>query len=80
MMTLYQHYRTNIWIDLYPVDQFLRRQAITKWIFQLTFIQTILFAFVFVAMQNYVGALLTFIGGTLFTIIFINGYAKSKFV
>jgi len=80
MMTLYQHYRTNIWIDLYPVDQFLRRQAITKWIFQLTFIQTILFAIVFVAMQIYMGALLTFIGGTLFTIIFVNSYAKSKFV
>src|SRR5699024_11172789 len=50
MMTLFQHYRTNIWIDLYPVDHSLRRQAITKWIFQLTFIQTILFAIVFVAM------------------------------
>ena len=80
MMTLYQHYRTNIWIDLYPVDQFLRRQAITKWIFQLTFVQTVLFAIVFVAMQIYMGALLTFIGGTLFTIIFVNSYAKSKFV
>src|SRR5690625_4910242 len=80
MMTLYQHYRTNIWLDLYPVDQSLKRQAITKWILQLTIIQTILFATVFLVMQIYIGALLVFVGGTLFTIIFVNGYVKSKLI
>src|SRR5690625_4758716 len=80
MMTLYQHYRTNIWLDLNPVDQSLKRQAITKWILQLTIIQTILFATVFLVMQIYIGALLVFVGGTLFTIIFVNGYVKSKLI
>jgi len=80
MMTLYQHYRTNMWLDLYPVEQSVRRQAVTKWLFQLTFIQTILFTVVFLVMQIYIGALLTFVAGTLFTIIFVNGYVKSKFI
>lgn len=80
MMTLYQHYRTNIWLDLYPVEQSVRRQAVTKWLFQLTFIQTILFTILFLVMQIYGGALLILVGGSLFTIIFINGYVKSKFI
>lgn len=80
MMTLYQHYRTNMWLDLYPVEQSVRRQAVTKWLFQLTFIQTILFTVVFLVMQIYIGALLTLLAGTLFTIIFVNGYVKSKFI
>lgn len=80
MMTLYHHYRANMWLDLYPVQQSVRRQAVTKWLFQLTFIQTILFTVVFLVMQIYIGALLTFVAGTLFTIIFVNGYVKSKFI
>lgn len=80
MMTLYQHYRTNIWLDLYPVERSVRKQAVTKWLFQLTFLQTILFSFIFVWLQIYSEALITFVGGILFTVVFIKSYVNKRFV
>lgn len=80
MMTLYQHYRTNIWLDLYPVGINVRRQAVTKWIFQLTFVQIILFSIIFVAMQMYIEGFIVFLSGLLFTVIFVKSYVKRKLV
>lgn len=76
MVTLYQHYRTNIWLDLYPVKLKVRQKAVTKWLFQLTLIQTILFAVLFFIIKLYIGFVITLVGGFLFTILFIYGYVK----
>lgn len=78
MMTLYQHYRTNMWIDLYPVTQEVRHRAVTTWLFKLTFFQTMLFTILIIVLKFYVEALLLFVVGILFTIVFVNYYVKRK--
>ncbi|WP_233880454.1 ABC transporter permease [Virgibacillus halodenitrificans] len=78
MMSLYQHHRTIIWPELYPVEESLRKKAIVKLLFQLGFIQTVLFSLLFLIMQAYIGFFVTLIGGTLFNYLFINGYVSGK--
>ncbi|MFZ3580256.1 ABC transporter permease [Virgibacillus sp. DJP39] len=78
MMTLYHHHRTIMWLDLYPVDHKWRRQAVLNWLLQLGIVQTIIFAVVFLPLQEYTGAAITLVGGLLFNYLFINGYVKSK--
>ncbi|WP_404451672.1 ABC transporter permease [Virgibacillus necropolis] len=80
MMTLYHHHRTNMWLDLYPVENKLRKQAVLKWLYQLGIIQTVLFAVVFLPLQLYAGAGITLVGGLLFNYLFVNGYVKLKLV
>lgn len=76
--TLYHHYRTNIWIDLYPIEIKHRQHALKKWLFQLTLIQTILFSLLFLILKLHLYSLLTFIGGIVFSIIFIKLYVEKK--
>lgn len=78
MITLYQHYRTNIWLDVYPVGIEVRQQAIIKWLFKLTLIQTILFSILFLLIKSYSGFFTTLFGGILFTYMFIHLYVKKK--
>lgn len=78
MMALYQHHRTVMWLDIYPVDMKDRSTAMLKMIYQLSILQTILFAMIFLFTQAYLGVLLALIAGTLFTVIFVNGYVKKK--
>lgn len=78
MMALYQHHRTIMWLDIYPVKVTDQRTAMLKIIYQLSILQTILFALVFLFSEAYLGALLALIAGILFTIIFVNGYVKKK--
>nr|WP_156288997.1 ABC transporter permease [Oceanobacillus salinisoli] len=78
MMALYHHHRTNIWLDLYPLESKERKQSIIKILYQLSFIQSVLFALVFIVIQDYLGFLLALTGGILFSVVFINGYVKAK--
>lgn len=80
MMTLYQHHRTVMWLDLYPVDFRWRKDALVKIIYQLTLLQAILFALLFLIMQLYAGFLIALVAGIAFTFVFINGYIKRKLV
>lgn len=80
MMTLYHHHRVNIWLDLYPVDPNEKKQSVIKILYQLSFIQIILFAVVFLVIQEYLGLVLALGGGILFSLVFINGYVKTKLV
>jgi ABC-2 type transport system permease protein len=80
MMPLYQHFRTNIWLDLYPVDHILKKAAILKIIHQLSFVQVIIYALLFIVLQEYLGFIVFIVAGGLFSISFINGYIKSKLV
>lgn len=80
MMTLYHHHRTNIWLDLYPINQIERKQSIIKILYQLSFIQTAFFAIIFLITQDYVGFIIALIGGVVFSLLFINGYVRSKLV
>ncbi|GGJ92192.1 ABC transporter permease [Lentibacillus kapialis] len=78
MMTLYHHHRTVMWLDLYPVAAGVRRQSLLKLLFQLTCMQTIIFAVLFLMMQQWMGMLAVLIGGTVFNYLFIQGYARKK--
>lgn len=80
MMTLYQHHRTIMWLDIYPVEKLDRQRAMTKIIYQLSLVQTILFALLFVFMQEYLGFILAIVFGVLFTVVFVNGYVKKKLI
>lgn len=78
MMTLYHHHRVNIWLDLYPVEMSERKRAVMNILYQLSIVQTILFALVILLTQDYLGFVLALIGGLLFSFAFINGYVKSR--
>ncbi|UJL47578.1 ABC transporter permease [Virgibacillus sp. NKC19-16] len=80
MMTLYQHHRTTMWLDIYPVGKAYRQQSLVKLLFQLTLFQTVLFSLLFLFMQEYAGFVIALVSGTVFTFMFINGYVKSKLV
>ncbi|WP_067729797.1 ABC transporter permease [Oceanobacillus damuensis] len=78
MMALYQHHRTNVWLDLYPVDIKHRKKAVIKIIHQLSFLQTILFSLIFLLAGEYLGFIIAIAGGAVFTIVFVNGYIKPR--
>ncbi|WP_047982496.1 ABC transporter permease [Ornithinibacillus contaminans] len=80
MMTLYQHHRVIMWLDLYPVEKESRKRALMKWLYQLAIVQTILFSIVFLIIQSYLGFVSTLAAGLLFSYVFINGYVKQKLV
>ncbi|MBP2076655.1 ABC transporter permease [Oceanobacillus polygoni] len=78
MMPLYQHHRTNMWLDLYPVELTYRRSAVLKIVYQLSIVQALLFALLFVLMQEYLGFAIMLGGGLLFIVLFVNGYIKPR--
>ena len=78
MVTLYYHYLTSIWLDLYPIAQAVREESFLKFLTRLTFVQTIIFAAVFLIWLDFAGALLTFAAGTVFNYLFNFGYVKRK--
>ncbi|WP_339228838.1 ABC transporter permease [Oceanobacillus sp. FSL K6-2867] len=78
LMPLYQHHRTNMWLDLYPVELTYKKNAVLKIVYQLATIQTILFALLFILMQEYLGFVIVLGGGLLFTVLFVNGYMKPR--
>ncbi|MDY0407822.1 ABC transporter permease [Paracerasibacillus soli] len=78
MTTLYRHHRMLIWIDLYPVSLAERQKALLQFMTQLSMIQTIIFALIFLMQFNYQGAVILLGGGIVFTYLFINGYVRKK--
>ncbi|SFA81555.1 ABC-2 type transport system permease protein [Lentibacillus halodurans] len=78
MMTLYHHHRTVMWLDLYPIDLGVRQRSLLKLLFQLTLIQTVVFALLFLSMQEWIGMGVVLVGGTVFNYLFIQGYVKKR--
>ncbi|WP_284139486.1 MULTISPECIES: ABC transporter permease [unclassified Virgibacillus] len=78
MMTLYQHHRTIMWLDLYPLDQSVRQHALKKWILLLATVQTVLFSLAFVLVQAYAGSVIIFVSGMAFNFTFIPTYIRRK--
>jgi len=77
-MAIYYHHRTNIWLDLYPVSDTLKKQAAVKLLYQLGVIQTILFGVVFVLRGDFLGAGAALLAGFIFTYLFLQGYVSRK--
>lgn len=78
MVTLFYHHRTSVWMDLYPVNQTIREKAFLKWLAQLTLIQTIIFAALFLVWLDIASFTLTLVAGTLFNYLFNYRYVKRK--
>ncbi|MHA6251646.1 ABC transporter permease [Oceanobacillus sp. CAU 1775] len=80
MMALYKHHRTVMWLDIYPIEESDRQSSMLKLLYQLGFLQTIIFSALFLVDQAYIGFVLTLVAGIVFTYLFTNGYIKKKLV
>ncbi|GGF15958.1 ABC transporter permease [Halobacillus andaensis] len=78
MMSLWNHHRIIVWLDLYPVKKEWKQQAMLTFLKQLMLFQTILFTLLFLIQWNLSGVLIVAAGGTLFTYIFIQSYVKPR--
>ena len=78
MITLYYHHRTSMWLDLYPIEKTNKEKAFIKWLAQLTFVQTVIFAVVFLVWMDFLGLAITFSAGCLFNYLFNFMYVKKK--
>lgn len=78
MITLYYHYRTSIWIDLYPIHKTTREAAFIKWLVQLTTVQTVIFATLFLLWLDVTSFMITLAVGSIFNYLFNYRYVKRK--
>lgn len=78
MVTLFYHYRTTIWIDLYPVSDTVRKKAFVTFMIQLTLIQTVIFSVLFLFWLDISSFFLTLALGTLFNYLFNYYYVKNR--
>ncbi|MBM7554122.1 ABC transporter permease [Thalassobacillus pellis] len=78
MMTLWSHHRTIAWMDIYPLKKEWKEKALLDWLLQLMLFQTFLFGLMFIIQWNLTGLVLVWIGGGLFSYLFIHGYVKQK--
>lgn len=78
MVTLYHHYRTNIWLQLYPIETKDRENVFVDFLVQLTMIQTFIFALLFTVELDFSSFFLTLALGTLFNYVFNYMYVKKR--
>ncbi|WP_181349228.1 ABC transporter permease [Thalassobacillus sp. CUG 92003] len=78
MMALWNHHRTIDWLDLYPIKQEWKKQAIMEWLTRLMILQTVLFVVLFIIQWNLFGSVVVLIGGGLFSFAFLHGYVKPR--
>lgn len=78
MMTLWNHHRTIAWMDLYPLRQEWRQQAVLKWLLMLMLFQTFLFGLLFIIQWNLLGLVLVWGGGAVFSWLFTQSYIKPR--
>ena len=78
MMSLYQHHRLILWIDLYPVENHFRKNALVKLLYQLSVLQIIIYGGIFLFMHDVRGAVIALAACSVFILLFMNGYVKRK--
>src|SRR5690625_413319 len=78
MITLYQHFRTNMWLNLYPVEIVVRRRSVMHLLITLATIQVVLFTILLLIKGLFIWSLGMFVGGLLFMVAFFLGYVKKK--
>lgn len=80
MISLWQHHRTQIWVDLYPVPRSVRKRNLIKWLEKLMIVQACLFALLIFVFGSIWGMVIVLIGGILFCYGFIHSYVKKRLV
>lgn len=78
LIPLFHHYRTSVWLDLYPVKKEIQQQAFLHDMRVLTGIQAGIFSLVFLATFDWTGLIITIVASGLFTYLFYNEYVKRK--
>lgn len=78
MISLWQHHRTLLWVDLYPISRKVKEQNFIKWLEKLMMVQTCIFAILILVFGEWLGVLIVLIGGAAFSYMFIHGYVKKK--
>lgn len=78
MMTLWNHHRTIAWLDLYPVKKEWKEEALLSWLKQIMLFQTFVFGLLFIFQWNLLGLVLVWVGGSIFSYVFIHSYVKQK--
>jgi len=76
MISLFYHYRTSIWIDLYPITGERRVHSFLGLLSEITIIQSILFALVFILFAQPIYIVLALGIGLLFNYFFTYLYVK----
>lgn len=78
MMTLWNHHRTIAWLDIYPLKSKWKQHAIIQWLNQILLFQTFLFGLLFIFQWNVWGLVAVWVGGTVFSLAFVNLYVKPR--
>src|SRR5699024_3909188 len=78
LIPLFHHYRTSIWIDLYPVEKGLQQLSFLKDMRVITIVQTVLFSLLFIFSMDWLGLVITLVVGGLFTYLFYEVYVKKR--
>lgn len=78
LQTLYYHYRTNAWLELYPLNPAEKKIAFLKLAMQVSQVQAVLLACGFLAIKEWIPFVIMLLAGTLFNIAFHRLYVRGK--
>src|SRR5699024_10253375 len=78
IITLSQHFRMNMLLDLYPVDLVVLWRSVMHLLITLATIQVVLFTILLLIKGLFIWSLGMFVGGLLFMVAFFLGYVKKK--
>src|SRR5690625_7773483 len=78
LVTLYDHYRTIIWVDLYLVVSVIRQESLVQLLIQLTVIKTIIFSILFLITTYFASFILVLAICILFTFFFVRVFFERK--
>ncbi|WP_102027969.1 ABC transporter permease [Salirhabdus sp. Marseille-P4669] len=78
LMTLWNHHRTLIWIDIYPVSKEVRKKSLLQFLLLLMLFQTAILGLFMLVASSWEYMLLLWGAGGLFSFVFINSYVKNR--
>ena len=76
--TLFYHYRTNVWIDLYPLNPKDKKSAFLSLMMQLSQVQALILALSFLGLGEWLLSVIMLLAGSIFNLIFNQLYTKKK--
>ncbi|WP_449539313.1 ABC transporter permease [Ferdinandcohnia sp. Marseille-Q9671] len=78
LITLWRHHNLKIWVRLYPVNESTKLASYLLLLFQLLFIQCVLFTLVLLVTIEITVSLILLLLGLVFAYLFVFMYAKAK--
>ncbi|MEH7333677.1 ABC transporter permease [Neobacillus drentensis] len=78
LLPLWNHHQNKLWVDLYPVAPMYKSADFHSLLRTIMIVQAVIFALFILIKGEVVIALLTLLGGILFTFMFVNFYSKNR--